>query len=93
MKFVLIVQEPAFLSYAVTVDSDDMQSAVSLIAEANEDLLHFSFIIDCDSGDARRVYWSSEGQWALSDTAFNNRLGVLTTDGFFEEPQTAEMSE
>ena len=93
MKFILIAQESAFLPYAVTVDSEDMQSAIAAVAESNKDLLQFSFIVDCDSGNTNRVYWSSEGQWALSDTAFNNRLGVCTTDGFFEEPQTAEMSE
>jgi len=92
MKFLLIADTPATLPFAVGIDEETIEQALNKAAtmEADEGFMTCLFIIDLESGEAKRMLRGGEG-WAVSDTAYNRNLGVATPDEYFKEPETMEM--
>jgi hypothetical protein len=94
MKFIVIAGTSAVMPFAVEVDADTLEQAVTqAIPEEGVDLtLSPVLVIDVESGRAVRPFRSNDG-WEFSDTAYRRDLGLATPDEYFNEPQTAEMSE
>ena len=86
MSFLLIADTPHSLPFAVTLDEASMESALSKVAEVEQEMKYINalFLADMDSGDVKRLYRDQDG-WAASDTAFNRDLGIATPDEYFQE--------
>ena len=95
MSYILIAQEAHTLSYAVKLDEETVEEALTKAAtmEEGRNVLQFTFLIDSETQEVKRVSRNSEGGWLVGDTAFDSNIGIYTPDEYFEEPQTAEMSE
>jgi len=95
MSYILIAQEAHTLPFAVSIDEETVEQALAKAASMEEgrNILQFTFIVDPKTEEVRRVSRNSDGGWLASDTAFNSKIGIETTDEYFQEPQTAEMSE
>ena len=91
-KYLLITQESHTLPYAISFDADSLDVVTAEISDLAKDRLVFtpSLLIEADSGKAMRVFKDGADSWALSDTAFE-KIGVLTPDEYFKEPETMEM--
>ena len=85
MRFLLIAQELHTLPYAIEMDSESMDVAVTSLTEMKEGKLGLNpmILINLESGEAKRLVRDGEG-WMLSDTAFD-QLGVATPDEYFTE--------
>ena len=92
MKFLLIADSPATLPFAVAIDEETVEQALTKAAaiEAEEGFMTCLFMVDLDSGEAKRMYRDGDA-WAVSDTAYDRNLGVATPDEYFQEPETMEM--
>ena len=95
MSYILIAQEAHTLPFVVSVDEETVEQALAKAASMEEgrNILQFTFIVDLKTEEVSRVSRDSDGGWLASDTAFDTNIGIETTDEYFEEPQTAEMSE
>ena len=88
MRFILIADTPATLPFAVGMDEETIDQALSRAAamEAEEGFMTCLFMVDLESGEAKRMYRDGE-VWAVSDTAYNRNLGVATPDEYFKEQE------
>ena len=89
MRFILIADTPQSLPFAVAIDEEVIESAPIKTAEIESEMKYINalFLIDAESGDAKRLYRDGDS-WAASDTAFRRDLGVATPDKYFQEPET-----
>ena len=94
MKYLVIAQSSTLLPYAVEVDSENIESAVAEAMPTKDfDLtLRPYLVIDIEQGYAMRPIRDGDG-WAVSDTAYQQDLGVLTPDDYFVEAGTMEIAE
>ena len=94
MSYILIAQESLTLPFVVRIDGESVEQVLSKAAEMEEgrNMLQFTFIIDLETQEVKRVSRSSDGGWLATDTALDSDLGVNTKDEYFEDPQTAEMT-
>ena len=92
MKFLLIADTPATLPFVVGIDEEAIEQALAKATamEAEEGFMTCLFMVDLESGEAKRMFRDGE-VWAVSDTAYNRNLGVATPDGYFQETGTMEM--
>lgn len=92
MKYLLIADNPATLPFAVSITEETIEQALSSAAkmEADEGFMTCLFMVDLESGEAKRMYRDGEA-WAVSDTAYDRNLGVATPDEYFKEPETIGM--
>ena len=88
MRFILIADTPATLPFAVGVDEETIDQALSRATamEAEEGFMTCLFMVDLESGEAKRMFRDGE-VWAVSDTAYNRNLGVATPDEYFKEQE------
>jgi len=95
MSYMLIAQEAHTLPFIVSIDAETVEQALSKAAamEEGRNILQFTFIIDVQNKDVKRVSRRSSGGWLATDTAFDSKIGIGTQDEYFEEPQVAEKSE
>ena len=93
MNFLLIADTPSTLPFAVKIDEQTIEDALSRTAtmEADELFMTALFLVDLESGEAKRMVRDGDG-WKVSDTAFD-RLGVATPDEYFAEAGTMEIVE
>ena len=86
MKFILIADTPATLPFAVGIDEETVEQALTKATamEAEEVFMTCLFMVDFESGEAKRMYRDGEA-WAVSDTAYERNLGVATPDEYFKE--------
>ena len=93
MRFILIADTPATLPFAVGMDEETIDQALSRATamEAEEGFMTCLFMVDLESGEAKRMYRDGE-KWAVNDTAFE-KLGVATPDEYFQETGTMEIEE
>jgi hypothetical protein len=104
MKFLLIGSELITRPYAFEFDSEDVKAALEVASDMSEDPQRSSyypmFLINQDTNECLRVVRELgsdvvgyEGpEYAVSPSAFV-AVGIETPDEYFQEPQTAEMSE
>ena len=88
MKYLLIADTPATLPFAVSIDAETSEQALSRATamEAEEGFMTCLFMVDLESGEAKRMFRDGE-VWAVSDTAYNRNLGVATPDEYFKEQE------
>ena len=94
MKFLLIGQEAHTLPFAIEITEETLQKALVSTANLEEgrNLLQVSFIVDLDTGEAKRTIRTEAG-WAVSDTAYDQNLGIATPDDYFQGTGTMEAAE
>jgi non-canonical (house-cleaning) NTP pyrophosphatase len=94
MKYLLIADSPATLPFAVDIDEETIEQALNRATtmEAEEGFMTCLFMVDLESGEAKRMYRDGEA-WAVSDTAYERNLGVATPDEYFQEAGTMEIAE
>jgi hypothetical protein len=96
MKFLILGQEAHTLPYAVSLDTADLDGALTAsmeIKESNDrNLFHTHLIVNLDTGEVKRMVWDKEANgYVLIDCAFD-KFGIETPNEYFTMPQTAEMS-
>ena len=71
MRFILIADTPATLPFAVGIDEETIEQALSRATamEAEEGFMTCLFMVDLESGEAKRMFRDGE-KWAVNDTAF-----------------------
>jgi len=91
MRYLLIADHPATLPFAVSIDEETIEQALStaVTMESDEGFMTCLFMVDLESGEVKRMVRDGDG-WMVSDTAFD-RLGVATPDEYFQEPETMGM--
>ena len=91
MKYIVIAGTSTSLPFAVEVDTDSIEDAVSQAIPTEDVDLTLSpiLVVNKETGDVKRPYRTEDG-WMVSDTAFD-RLGVFTPDEYFEKPETTGM--
>ena len=95
MKILILGQEAHTLPYAVSIDTDDFNGAVTTAMEMKEskdrNLFHTHLIANLDTGEVKRMVWDKEADgYVLIDCAFD-KFGIETPNEYFTMPQTAEM--
>ena len=92
MKFILIADTPASLPFAVSIDEETVEQALTKATamEAEEGFMTCLFMVDLESGEAKRMFRDGE-VWAVNDTAYRRDLGVMTPDEYFQETGTMGM--
>ena len=92
MKFIVIAGTSTVMPFAVEVESETLEQALSVAipTEGVDFTLSPALIIDAESGKAFRPYRGQSG-WAVSDTAYARNLGVATPDEYFQDAGTMEM--
>ena len=95
MSYILIAQEAHTLPFAVEMDEENVEQALKKAASMEEgrNILQFTFIVDLETKEVKRVSRGLDGEWSASDTAFDANIGIHTPDEYFDTPQTAEISE
>lgn len=93
MKFIVIAGTSTVLPFAVEVDTETLEQAVTqaIPKEAEDATLSPVLVID-ESGKAMRPFRDGDG-WRFSDTAYERNLGVATPDEYFAEAGTMEIAE
>ena len=86
MKFLLMADTPATLPFVVGIDEETIEQALAKATamEVEEGFMTCLFMVDLESGEAKRMYRNGE-EWAANDTAFRRDLGVMTPDEYFKE--------
>jgi hypothetical protein len=94
MKYLLIAEHPSSLPFAVAIDEQSVEAALSAVTnqEKSEGYMRAMFLIDMEGGEAKRMVRDGEA-WAVSDTAYERNLGVATPDEYFKEAGTMEIAE
>ena len=92
MKYIVIAGTSSLLPFAVEVDTDSIEDAVSqAIPNKGVDMtLSPILVIDKENGEVKRPHRTEDG-WRVSDTAYDQNLGVFTPDEYFQEPETMEL--
>lgn len=86
MRYLLIGQEAHTLPFAIEITEESLEQALVSTANLEEgrNLLQVSFIVDLETGEAKRTIRSEAG-WAVSDTAYTQDIGISTPDDYFTE--------
>ena len=86
MKFLLMADTPATLPFVVGIDEETIEQALTRATamEAEEGFMTCLFMVDLESGEAKRMFRDGE-VWAANDTALRRDLGVMTPDEYFKE--------
>ena len=93
MRYLLIGQEAHTLPYAIEITEETLEQALLSTADIEEgrNLYQAMFIVDLETGEAKRTVRDKKGAWTVSDTAYTQNLGIATPDEYFQEPETMEM--
>jgi hypothetical protein len=85
MSFLLVADRPHTLPFVISIDDETAAEAVTKAADLEQSAGYTNamFLFDLDSGKAMRMVRDGEGGWALSDTAYDQNLGVATPDDYF----------
>ena len=87
MRYLLIGQEAHTLPFAIEITEETLEQALVSTADMEDgrNLFQAIFIVDLETGEAKRTARDGNGSWTVSDTAYTQNLGIATTDEYFKE--------